>query len=239
MSSSTVSVPPLVATGWHVYRIVPSIFPPVSIFDRIAKPADLELVFQLESMTNDRLREEAGDISLVPPEDRVVGPGSTPVMAAFTHLNPDGGRFTDSTFSAYYAAREIETAVAETKHHREEFLRQTDQEPIDIDMRVYLARLEGDLHDVRGDNAPEGLYAPDDYSAGQSLGRRLRDAGANGIVYDSVRAPGGTCVAVFRPRCLSNCLQERHLTYRWDGATITHVYEKREFVGAGANPVSP
>lgn len=234
MSTSSVE-PPLAATGWHVYRIVPSIFPPVSIFDRIAEPADLEIVFQIEAMPNDRLREEAGDISLVPLADRVVGPGSTPIMAAFTHLNPDGGRFTDATFGAYYAAREIDTAVAETKHHREDFLRNTGEGPIDIDMRVYLARLAGQLHDVRGANAPAGIYELNDYSASQTLGRQLRDAGSNGLIYDSVRATGGTCVAVYRPRCLSDCRQERHLTYRWDGSSITHVYEKREFVSSQAS----
>ena len=31
----------------------------------VADPADLEAVFQIEAMTNDRLREEAGDLALV------------------------------------------------------------------------------------------------------------------------------------------------------------------------------
>jgi hypothetical protein len=35
------------------------------------------MAYQIEAMTNDRLREEVGDISLVPPEDRVSGPGSS------------------------------------------------------------------------------------------------------------------------------------------------------------------
>ena len=70
------------------YRIVASRFPPISLFEDVADPADLEAVYAIEAMTNDRLRQEVGDISLVPVEDRVVGPGSTPIMAAFTHLNP-------------------------------------------------------------------------------------------------------------------------------------------------------
>src|SRR5437762_6306867 len=77
------------------HRIVPSRFPPVGLFDRVASPEDLDAVFELEALTNDRLREQAGELSLVPPEDRVSGPGTTPIMAAFTHLNPEGGRFSD------------------------------------------------------------------------------------------------------------------------------------------------
>ena len=222
--------PPLTATGFDVYRIVSSRFPPVSLFDRITDPGDLEAVFAIEAMTNDRLRQEVGDISLVPVEDRVVGPGSTPIMAAFTHINPVGGRFTDSTYGAFYGGLTIDTAIAETKYHREEFLSATEAgRPIDIDMRVYLASLRGDLHDAR-EGAPPAIYNPDDYGASQVFGRRLRFESSNGIIFNSVRDPGGTCVAVFRPRLLSDCRQERHLTYQWDGERIANIFEKRELV---------
>ncbi len=228
--SSVDFAPPLAATGFDVYRIVSSRFPPVSLFDRITKRGDLEAVFAIEAMTNDRLRQEVGDVSLVPVEDRVVGSGSTPIMAAFTHLNPDGGRFTDSTYGAFYGGLTIDTAIAETKYHREEFLAATEADrPIDIDMRVYLTRLDGELHDFR-EGAPAAIHDPDHYGASQAFGRRLRSEGSNGIIFNSVRDEGGTCVAVFRPRLLSGCRQERHLTYQWDGARIWNIFEKRELV---------
>ena len=48
---------------WHpCYRIIPSRFPPISLFEDIADPADLEAVFRVESLTNDRLREEVGEL---------------------------------------------------------------------------------------------------------------------------------------------------------------------------------
>lgn len=222
--------PPLAATGFDVYRIVPSRFPPVGVFDRVAEPRDLDAVFAIEAITNDRLRQEAGDISLVPIEDRVAGPGSTPIMAAFTHLNPEGSRFTDATYGAYYAGLELNTAVAETRYHREVFLAATEMDrAIDVDMRVYVARVDGDLHDVR-EGAPPAIYDPDDYRSAQALGRRLKRGGSNGIIFNSVRDRGGTCVAVFRPRLVSNCHQERHLTYQWDGARISNIFEKREYI---------
>ena len=221
--------PALAPTGFHVFRAIPSRFPPVSLFDRIADPGDLDAIFAIEALTNDRLRQEVGDISLVPVEDRTVGPGTTPIMAAFTPLNPEGGRFSGSDYGAFYAARTISTAVAETRHHRERFLAATEVgRPIDVDMRVYVARLNGELHDLR-EGAPTAIYDPTDYRASQALGRRLRNEGSNGLIYRSVRDSDGTCVAVFRPRLLTECRQERHLTYQWDGRSIVGVYEKREF----------
>ena len=177
------------------------------------------------------MRDYAGDIALVPPEDRISGPGTTVIMAAFTHLNPHGSRFSDGTDGVFYAANDLDTAIAETKYHRERFLNATAQEHMELDMRVYMVDLDArDLHDLRGQKAAHPLvYHNDNYAAGQHLARTLRQAGSNGIAYDSVRRTGGECVAVFRPPLLSNARQERHLCYVWNGLQIVTVYEKREF----------
>lgn len=215
---------------WPCYRIVPSRFPPVGLFDAVADPEDLEAVFQVEAMTNDRLRDEVGEISLVPAEDRVSGPGTTPIMAAFTHLNPEGDRFTDGSYGVFYASLTIDTAVAETRHHRVRFLAATDEPAQELDMRVYAVDLVADLHDIRGMQASNPTwYHPTRYAMSQELARGLRESGSDGIVYDSVRHDGGECAAVFRPRLLSNCRQERHLCYVWDGQAITMIYEKKNF----------
>jgi hypothetical protein len=209
------------------YRIIPSRFPPVGLYDRVADPADLEAVFAVENLTNPRLRQEAGEISIVPPEDRLAGPGMTPIMAAFTHLNPEGSRFSDGTYGVYYAARSLDTAIAETRFRRERFLARTREEPIEIDMRTYLADLDGGLHDIRGRKDLPDVYDPNDHAAGQSLGRELKAENSSGIVYDSVRHQGGECSAVFRPPALSNCRQGPHFGYLWDGTRISTVIEKR------------
>jgi len=222
---------PVAAVRWHpCYRIIASRFPPVNLFEAVADPADLEAVFAIEALTNDRLREEAGDLSLVPREDRVSGPGSSAIMAAFTHLNPEGSRFSDGSFGVFYAGLTLVTAVAETKHHRARFMAATRELAQELDMRVYAVDLDAELHDIRR-LEPErpGLYDPGDYAAGQRLGGQLRAAGADGIVYRSVRNEGGECAAVFRPRLLSHCRQERHLCYVWNGQAIATVYEKRAF----------
>lgn len=217
------------------WRIIPSRFPPIALFERVTEPDDLEAIFELESLTNPRLRDEVGEISLVPPEERISGAGTSVIMAAFTHLNPEGSRFSDGSYGVFYAANDLETAIAETKHHRERFMRATKQEHMELDMRVYVTDLDGELHDLRGQKAAQPLvYHNDNYAAGQHLAKTLRKEGSNGIAYDSVRREGGECVAVLRPRLLSNGRQERHLCYVWDGSQISNFYEKKEFDN-GAN----
>jgi hypothetical protein len=230
------SRPPLARVEWRpAWRIIPSRFPPIQLFERVADPQDLEAVFAIESLTNPRLRDEVGEIGLVPPEDRVTGPGASVIMAALTHLNPAGSRFTDGSFGVFYAAADLDTAIAETRHHRERFMRATAQGRMEIDMRVYSVDLAGELHDLRGRRRGwAAVYHAEDYAAGQRLAGRLRREGSNGIAYDSVRRPGGECAALFRARLLSSCRQERHLCYLWDGSRIATVYEKRELGGGEA-----
>mgnify|MGYP001226910007 FL=1 len=222
---------PLREVVWQpCHRIIPGRYPPIALFERVAPPADWDALIELESLTNERLRDEIGEIRLVPPEDRVVGPGAGYIMAAFTHLSPEGGRFNDDTFGAYYAARERDTAIAETVWRRERFLSRTEEPPMELDMRLLEAELVGELHDLRGlETSFPAVYAPDDYGTSQALARELRQGGSSGIAYDSVRAAGGQCVAVFRPRLLTRCRETRRLTYVWDGRRIVQVYEKRPY----------
>lgn len=221
---------PLEQIDWRpCWRLVSSRFPPVSLFDRVAAPEDLDIVFAIEGMTNDRLRDEAGNITLVPPKERVSGPGTTPIMAAFTHLNPEGSRFTDGSFGVYYAAQDIDTAIHETCYHKMRFLLATHEPPIEIDMRSYASDLSALMHDIRSmqDQLPAIYDAdPTHYGPAQAMAQELREDGSNGIVYDSVRNAGGECVAIFRPRVLSPVLQGSHYCYVWDGEKITTVYQK-------------
>ncbi len=214
------------------WRIISSRFPPVQLFEDVADPDDLEAVFEIEAMTNDRLRDEVGALDLISPQDRISGPGTSYIMAAFTHFNPDGSRFSDGTWGVYYAGVDLDTAIAETRFHREAFLKATKEEAMELDMRVLVADLNGVLHDIRSQQeARAELYNPDSYGASQDFARSVRADNSNGIVYNCVRHPPGQCVAIFRPPLLSNCRQERHLCYVWNGSTISEIYEKRLYGG--------
>ncbi|MGH7476702.1 MAG: RES family NAD+ phosphorylase [Longimicrobiales bacterium] len=221
--------PPKRRVRWRAaIRIIPSRYPTIELYDRVAEPADFEALYALESLTNPRLRDELGDVAVVPAAERVAGPGASYIMASFTHLNHEGGRFNDATFGAYYAGRTRETALVETRYHRARFMARTAEPPLELEMRVLEARLDARLHDLRGARSElPGIYDPDDYGAGQRLARRLREQPSWGIAYDSVRHRQGQCVAALRPRAMSHCRQAEHLVYVWDGSAISEVYEKR------------
>ena len=219
---------PVAATNWRpCYRLIPSRYPTVGLYDSIADPADLEVVFAIEALTNPRIRDEIGQWQLVPPDERVSGAGSTMIMAAFTHLNPDGSRFSDGSYGVYYAAHALDTAIAEVSHHRALFLSRTAEPAIDVDMRVITATLDAPLHDLRAlGKRGATLFDPDHYGPPQALAGRLREAGSWGVQFPSVRHAGGLCVGAFRPKALRNARSGAHIALHWDGQRITHWFEK-------------
>ena len=208
-------------------RVIPTRYPAISLFDRVAGPEDFEALYALESMTNERLREQLGQVDNVAREDRIYGAGSGPIMAAFTHVNAFGSRFADGTWGVFYAARERETSIVETKHHHARFLAATREAPMHLPMRLYQVAIDARLHDLRPPAAVDpAVLSPDDYTASRRLGRTLRDAGSDGVAYPSVRHQGGECVGLFRPRGASRCLHAAYLLYAWDGECFSDVYEK-------------
>jgi hypothetical protein len=215
-----------VALHWEpAFRILPSRFPTVHLFERVANPEDFDALYALEALTNDRLRDELGHIALVPPDDRVFGPGSTPIMAAFTHLNPSGSRFSDGSYGVFYAAIDRATAMAETRYHHGRFLAATREPPLHLEMRLYSVRIQSELHDLRAIDDAD-LYSATDYTRGRRLGRELRLGGSNGVVFRSVRHPPGACVGLFKARGASHCIHAAHLVYVWDGTTIRSILER-------------
>jgi hypothetical protein len=224
------SVIPTSEVRWQpCFRVIPSRYPTIHLFERVADPADWEALYWIESLTNPRLRDEVGDLELVPRDERAFGPGATVIMAPFTHLDPAGSRFADGSYGAFYAAASLTTSVAETRYHRDIFLRATQQDPIELDMRSYQADVSARFHDIRGQRTrlPD-IYDPDSYISSQVFGSRLKLTGSNGIAYDSVRHLGGECLAIFRPRLIQNLRQGVHLRYVWDGGRISRVYELRQ-----------
>ena len=219
--------PATLSANWaKTYRLVPSRYPPVSLFERVANPQDIDVAIAIEMSVNPRLRQDIGDVSLVPVAERVSGPGSTPVMAAFCHLNPEGSRFSDGTWGVYYAARSIETAVAEVAHHRARFLARTDEPPIEIDLRTYVGHVQAELHDVR-ERGWAAIHDPDSYSASREFARGLHAGGSWGIAYRSVRHTLGECIALFRPKAIRlPVVQGPHLALHWNGTKFDSWHEK-------------
>jgi hypothetical protein len=200
------------------HRLMPSRYPSVGIFDAVAAPEDLEAIIELAGWTDDRISAELGVIRAIPAAEWVVGPMASVVMAAFCHPDPQGARFNEARLGAWYAGRALETAHAEVIHHRTRELEEIGLRDARVHMRQYLADFNTEFHDIRGDDpAFAPLYLPDSYEASQAFAVGLRAAGSNGVLFRSVRHPGGECVACFRPRLVTNVRPAAHFEYRWSG----------------------
>lgn len=202
------------------HRLIASRWPTVGIFDDVASPEDLEAVLLLEGWTNDRLSALLGTLHRIPREEWTIGEtGSHIVMAAFCHPSPGGGRFSTEQVGAWCCSPEIETALVETIHHHRRRLAAAPglEFRARFQMRQLLSDLDADFHDLRGTDRPE-FYAPDSYAKSQPFAEALRRTGSNGIVHDSVRRRGGTCLAVFRPKLVPPVVQGDHYEYVWSGS---------------------
>jgi hypothetical protein len=188
------------------YRLIPSQYPPIGLFDTVARAADLAAVMELAGWTNDRLVDAR--LHRLPESEWVFGrANSSIVMAAFLHIAPAGSRFNGPELGAWYASADVRTAAAEVGHHlrREAVARR--MIGIRRTFRSYRAQLDGRFRDVRGDPV---LHLLDSYEASQQFGEAERKAGGDGIVYDSVRHAGGVNAVAYRPSKVLAVTQAEH-----------------------------
>lgn len=215
---------PLSKIDWPgAVRIIRSIHPPIDLFEDIADPADWPLLISAEQKTNPRLIENIGALDLVPEDRRVGGPGSSYLMAPFTHISLDRpSRFSDGSYGILYAGGHFETALLETIHHHSRFMARTNEAAgWTSQFREVVLDIDARLHDLRaGSEEYEEALALNDYAVSQALGNTLRLSGSEGIAYPSVRHEGGQCAGLFFPDLAANARQGRHLDYHWDGERV-------------------
>jgi hypothetical protein len=220
---------PLRRIAWsRATRIVATRHPPIDLFERVSPdPAVWEALIAAEQLVNPRVRDEVGEIHLVPPAERVGGAGASWVMAPFTHRNPVGSRFSDGSYGVYYAARDLMTAIRETAFHFARFARDSSDGPRYEHMRALVGRVANRFVDASGLPAQRRarVLDPQSYAESRAFGAAVRAAGRNGIVYPSVRDPGGQCVAAFRPKAVDIPVQGAALQYHWDGTRVVRYFD--------------
>lgn len=192
------------------FRLIPSRFPPIGLFDTVATAADLRAVMELAGWTNDRLVAER--IDRLPRDEWVYGrPNASVVMAAFLHAAPTGLRFNAADLGAWYATAALATAGLEVGHHLRREAAATGAAEIRRQYRCYSARLEGEYLDIRGQRAARpDVYAFESYAASQRLGEAVRASGCAGILYDSLRHARGANVVAHRPRNVLDVVRGDH-----------------------------
>ena len=219
--------PQIELKGERAYRIIPSRYPTINVFEDVANADELEAVWAIEALTNDRLREDAGELERVPKEDWLVGlSGGSYVMAAFTHINPEGARFTTGDFGGYYCAPLLDTAVKETVYHQERLFGYTNEPAQKVQMRVLHTEFDASLADITGEEfLSTPLYHATNYDQSQTFAAEQKASKRDGIRYRSVRHSGHDCYVLYRPCLVTQILQAQHLDYHWNGSAIANVLE--------------
>lgn len=188
---------------------------------------DLQKIFDLDSATNDRLLAENGLLPSIGIHELVFGvPNYRIVNAAFCHAHPLGSRFNAPDRGAWYAAFELETAQAEVAYHKWGELVEVNRLQEEVTYDDYFADFSTEFQDIRGDDAFCTCLAPDSYVASQELAQQLLEAGSLGVVYSSVRKPGGTCLACFRPALVTNVRRGSAYIFRWEGKPEPTVFSR-------------
>ena len=142
------------------------------------------------------------------------------VNAAFTHAHPFGSRFNGPQRGAWYAAFELRTAQAEVAFHKSVQLAEIGCLTEQVTYDDYQADVSAPLHDLRAAPAFSNCLAPDSYAASQLLAERLMASGSMGVIYPSVRRPGGTCLSIFRPALVAQLRKGKTWRFRWAGRPV-------------------
>ena len=211
-------------------RLIPTAYfkPPV-LRPLVDTDDELAALADLERLTSGRRRAEAEGLPDLDPREMAFKAraealgrwGHTYINAAFSYTRPDGNRFNDAARGAWYSAFEDLTAIEEVAYHRTRELAYIDHFHDRMAYQALLADFIGDFPDLRGGAPDPDCLDPDPvrgYPAGQAFARRLRAEGWSGLVYPSVRHPGGTCFAAFEPQIVQNVRPGAKWELTWEGS---------------------
>lgn len=188
---------------------------------------ELQALAEIEGATSSRLVAQSRGTSDVQSYELVYGvPHANFINAAFAYAKPrEPNRFSSADRGAWYAAMDIETSLAEVQWHLTEFLAATGLFEAVVDYAELFASFAGEFLDLR----PHGGHPALDpnkgigYPAGNALADAARAQGLNGIIYPSVRHPGGICIVALFPHAVQSVAQGDVYRMTWAGAPIPKV----------------
>ena len=145
--------------------------------------------------------------------------GQRHINAAFTYTRPAGNRFNTGDRGAWYCAWDLATSAQEVGFHRTRelgFIGRYEDEACYVEL---LADFIGDFPDLHGEaHSALDPVLERGYPAGQRLAADLRSEGHRGLIYPSVRRPGGRCFVAFDPGIIQNVRPGASWKLVWQGA---------------------
>ncbi|MFG1375196.1 RES family NAD+ phosphorylase [Xanthobacter oligotrophicus] len=212
--------------GWRGdgFRLIPSRFPPVSIYEDVVAEDRLDALVAIENLTNPRLQSAHRlmglSLGLSPDSPRLQNWNHAP----FAYSNPEGSRFFPPERPCLELCDSRQTALAVSVARRETFLARTQEKPIGLDMRMLKTPVEGEFVDLRDVDL---TLLRDPSLAGRKARWKIGEtisASAEGVLYRAPERPSSVCISVLKAGVLGRSLQTVHYRYTWNGQRVTKVY---------------
>lgn len=209
-------------------RLLPATYhKPPALRGLVDTDDELDVLAEIEGLTNARLLAERGRNPHLDPRElawrrrnrdlRIYG--DTHVNAAFTYTRTGANRFNSEDRGAWYCAWEVMVSVAEVAWHRTRELRFTGSFHDNARYVELISDFIGEFDDLTDEPGHPALNPNPEvgYPEGQELAARLQREGSRGLIYPSVRAPDGNCLACFQPGAVQNVRPGASWDLVWKG----------------------
>lgn len=181
---------------------------------------EIDALAEIEGATSHRLAaQDRGAEGIGSTEFVYNVPFASFINASFAYAKPAEPNRFNATRGAWYAALDVETCKKEVAFHMADFLAKSGSYVGVVDYAEMFASLAGEYVDLRA--TPDHRCLDPDPAIGYPLGNAIADAararGLNGIIYPSVRHPGGTCFVALLPHAVQSVAQGAVYRFEWAG----------------------
>jgi hypothetical protein len=192
-----------------------------SVLRGLVDESELDALSEIEGATNNRRIAQARGAGDVPSNELVFGvPHAHFINASFAYAKPrEPNRFNGAERGAWYAGFEVETSLAEVRFHLAEALAAAGDFHATVEYAEMFASFAGKFVDLRPHPTHPSLHPEKTigYPVGNALAAAARARGLNGIIYPSVRNPGGTCLVAVFPHAVQSVAQGNIYRMIWCG----------------------
>jgi hypothetical protein len=195
------------------FRLIPSRFPPVQLYEPIAPEEDWEALKRIETITNPRIRGARG---LLLPEDEGKIDQNW-LVAPFAYPDPEPSPYGDGSFGYSVVAESLHSALLIAIQRREAFLRSTAEGPTRLVMRVIKVPLKAQLADLAHIDVSDPAL--------RVQINEQRAAKSYGALVKGPRGKEDRLAIVLRPTAfVPPAVQAEHYCFLWNGQRIHQLF---------------